>query len=160
MLDRQTDKKQLRATLRRICDLTSPNLPRLDDCRGEGRQNRSIPVLVTPWQDGVPVVEETTTALTKDISDSGVSLTLPGPFRVHEIAIGFWVPDDNYNAHAWFLLGVTRESVPIGGGFWGLGVDTVRPLGLSEVEELVPMVEKRLPPSRIETEPPSALIKD
>ena len=158
MFHNQNDQVQLRATLRRICDLTSPNLPRIDESRGEGRQNRCIPVLLTPWEDETPIVDETTTALTKDISDGGLSLTLPGPFRVQEIAIGFWVPDDDYQSHAFFLLGHTRESVPIGGGFWGLGIETIRPLRNTEVEELLPMVVKRLPPSKVETEPPSALI--
>ncbi len=153
-----SDQVQLQATLRRICDLTSPNLPRLDESRSEGRQNRIIPVLLTPWEDGIATVEETTTALTKDLSDSGLSLTLPGPFRVQEIALGFWVPDDEFASHAFFLLGHTRESVPIGGGFWGLGVETVRQLKHAEVEELIPLVEKRLPPSKLELEPPSALI--
>ena len=51
---RKQDQSQIQGYLRRICDRTSPNLPRLDESRGDSRQNRTFPILLTPWENGAP----------------------------------------------------------------------------------------------------------
>ena len=48
--------------------------------------------------------------------------------------------------------------IPIGGGFWALGIESIRLLTNSEFEPLVDLAKKRLEPQLVETEPPSALI--
>ena len=145
--------------LRRICDLTSPNLPRLDDSRGDDRHNRTIPVLLTPWENGMPVASEAATALTRDISDRGLSVTLSQAFHAEKVVVGFWLARDQ-GGGPWFFLGNTRQIVPIGGGFWGLGIEVIQRLNTrSEVAELLPLIRDLLPPKAIETAPPSALLR-
>jgi hypothetical protein len=160
VFEEKAKTSQIESRLRRICDLTSPNFPRLDDLRCEQRQNRTIPVLISPWEKGVPVVAETTTALTRDISERGISVTLPHPFRTKEIVVGFWLSEKHQN-DPWFFLGITRQNVPIGGGFWGLGIELVEQLCVSSepaIERLVSLARDHLPPRLNERHPASALL--
>ena len=154
------EQSRLQGYLRRICDLTSPNLPRQDEFRGHGRNNRSIPVLLTPWENGMPVVSETATALTKDVSDQGLCVITPQPFRCEQAVVGFWLPHvQDYSP--WFFRGLVRPNVPIGGGFWALGLEAVELLTVSrgsELARLLPLVTKLLPPKELETAPPSAMV--
>ncbi len=138
------EQNKAAAYLRRVCDLTSPNLPRFDDLRGDHRQNRTIPVLLTPWEDGRAIVTDSVTALTKDVSDRGLSLTLPAPFRAEEVVAGLWLPGAPDAGEPRFLLGLTRQNVPIGGGFWALGIETRRVLSATEAEPLLQLAKTRL----------------
>ena len=157
----KANKSRLESYLRRICDLTSPNLPRQDEFRGSDRQNRTIPVLVSPLENGVPVVEETTTALTKDVSNRGLSVTMPHPFRCDEAVVGFWLP--RVQDHSpWFFRSIVRPNIPIGGSFWALGLEAVEVLTIepqTEFGRLLPLIKELIPPKRIETTPLSALLK-
>ena len=146
--------------LRRICDLTSPNLPRLDDGRERIRQNRTLPVLLAPWEDGVPVVAEAATALTKNISDYGVSITMSQPFRAAEAVLGIWLTEVQ-GYEPWFFRGPIRLNVPIGGGFWGLGIEVIERLEVtagSQVAGLLTLAKELLPPRPVETSRPSDLL--
>jgi hypothetical protein len=152
---------QLQGYLRRICDLTSPNMPRLDDSRNQHRQNRTIPVLLVPWEDGAIVVSDAATALTRDISDNGLSVTLLHPFRAENIVVCFWLPRGE-TSDPWFFLGTTRQNVPIGGGFWSLGIELTEKLELSSesgTARLLPLAAELLPPRAIATAPASALVR-
>lgn len=154
------EQNQLQGYLRRILDLTSPNLPRQVEFRGHDRHNRSIPVVLTPWENGMPIVSETVTALSKDISDQGLSVIISQPFRCDEAVVGFWLPHvQDYDP--WFFRGLVRPNVPIGGGFWALGLEATELLTVSygsEVARLVPLVTKLLPPTALEKSPPSAMV--
>lgn len=153
------DGEQHHATryLRRICDATSPNMPRLDDSRGDTRQNRILAVLVTCWENDRPVPSESITALTRDISDRGISLTLPAPIRFEDIAVGFWLPKI-HGPEPWFFLGRVHQSTPIGGGFWSLGIEVKRLLSHAECQPMIPVAKKRLPAHAAPTDRPSALL--
>lgn len=78
------------------------------------RQNQTLPVLLTPWENGKPLIEESTMAITKDISDQGVSLILNQPFRDEQVVIGFW-PSTTHtsspNEESFFFLGDVRQNV-------------------------------------------------
>ena len=131
---------EVRGFLRQLVDLTSPNLSPLEgDARSEGRSNRALPVLLAPWQHGEPVVDESTYAITKDFSERGVSLTLPQPFRAAEVVVGLWLESPR------FVLGEIRQSTPLGGGFWQLGVeltDFLEPAEYPQIESLVPLAAR------------------
>ena len=133
---------EAQALLRRIGDLTSPNLPRLDDVRGDTRQNRTLPVLLAPWGRDGAEVRAAMTALTRDISDRGMSVTLPMPVRVQEVAVGLWLK--RRDCEPWFFLGSVRHNVAIGGGFWALGIEIMRRLESSETAELSQVLHERL----------------
>jgi hypothetical protein len=130
-------KNELQQLLRRAMDLTSPNHPpRKGEMRWEERSNRTIPVLLSPWANGKPLVDEHTVALSKDLSSQGVALVLPQPFRAEQVVLGFWLelmPE--------FILGKVRQNASLGGGFWQLGVELTERLPLADhkvLESLVP----------------------
>ena len=156
MFFKQDPQLQIQTRLRRICNATVPNLPCIDDCRGDSRQNRTIPVLLVPWEGKSANTNDAATALTRDISDRGISVTLPGPFRVDQLVVGFWLPQ--ILESPFFFLGAARQTVPIGGGFWALGIEATQELSGSEVEPLMELIKQILPPQSLETEPPSALL--
>jgi len=93
--------------------------------------------LLAPY-DGVEVrVDELTHAVTKDVSSQGLALVLPQPFRAEQVVVGFWS-----ESHTHFVSGQVRQNVPLGGGFWQLGVELTALLDLSEhpdIKRLVPL---------------------
>ena len=146
---------KLQSSLRRICDRTSPNLPRQIEFRGHNRQNRSVPILLAPWENGEPVVSEATTALTKDISDQGLSVVLSQPFQCDEVIVGLLLPRDS-DTTSWFFRGKVRSNVQIGGGFWALGIEVVERLTShsgSSLEELLPLTARLVPPRTFPSPP-------
>ena len=122
--------------MRRALDKSSPNLPRWEgESRWESRSNRTIPVLLIPYAEGELSVPEMTTALTKNLSSQGLALVLHQPFRADQVVVGFWgdgEPD--------FLLGKVRQNVPLGGGFWQLGLELTERLCPADCPALQPLV--------------------
>jgi len=132
--------------LRHLVDLSSPNLPPLEgDARAQARSNRALPALLTPWEHAQPVVDESTYALTKDVSDRGLSLVLGQPFKSFEVAVGLWVDSPR------FVLGEVRQNVPLGGGFWQIGVELTGLLDCAQypqIQSLMPLASRLVPGAR------------
>jgi hypothetical protein len=159
--DRSKRKNDVEKLLRRVSDLTVPNQSPWDgDFRAEHRLNRSLPVLLVPWENGAARTDECATAVTKDISGQGLSLILRQPFRGQEVVIGFWLatlhesaPDSDPE----FLLGEVRQNVEIGGGFWQIGVLLTERLAPShkEIRRLAPIAARLVPPSGLSRVAPS-----
>ena len=137
---------EVRGFLRHLVDLSSPNLPPLEgDSRSQPRSNRALPVLLAPWEHAQPVVDESTYALTKDISDRGLSLVLGQPFKSLEVVVGLWLDSPR------FVLGDVRQNVPIGGGFWQIGVELTELLEAvdhPQIQTLVPLATRLVPSAR------------
>ena len=148
-------KKQIRmwSTIGHIIDLTNPSLFNLDpNARIFNRSNRSIPVVIAPWEGGEPVTEDATTGITKDICEQGVGVILPQPFKTDQVLVGFWPPASHRMAgknRPTFVVGSLRHNVQIGGGFWQLGI---------QFTELADQTETAgFPVSRIKSSPFSPL---
>ena len=78
--------------IRRLCDLTSPNLGNTFVAgRTENRYNRTIPTVLSPWEDEQAIVDESIVGLTSDVADRGVSLVFHQPFRAESVVVGYWV---------------------------------------------------------------------
>ncbi|MEN6495314.1 MAG: hypothetical protein ABFD16_13625 [Thermoguttaceae bacterium] len=143
MFSFKTQKKQVgvHQLLRRAMNATSPNHPPTQgESRWEDRSNRTIPVLLAPYADGQPIGDEHTIALTKNLSSQGVALVLPQPFRAEQVLIGFWL-----DARPEFVLGHVRQNVPLGGGYWQLGVELTErtgPATCPAIESLVPLTAR------------------
>jgi len=138
--------------LRRIVDTTCPNLPPPGgDSRSDDRHNRTLPVLLAPWEDGGPLVNESSMALTKDFSDLGLALVLHQPFRAEEVVIVFRLASDpqrELGSTLYFVLGTVRRNTSIGGGFWQLGIQLKELLNRGDwpqLEPLVPITSALLP---------------
>lgn len=115
---------ELHSHLRRVADLTVPNLQlsSTESPRSETRYNRRIPVLICPWEHGKLVLDDGAFALAADLSDNGVGLVMHQPYRCCEVVVGFWVPSSDIE-EPWYFLGQSHRNVSIGGGFWTLGVE-------------------------------------
>ncbi len=133
--------------IRQVVDLTAPNLPpREGESRSENRSNRSLPALLAPWEDGQPMVDETGYALTKDCSDRGLALVLQQPFKAEQVVIGLWLESPR------FCLAEVRQNVPLGGGFWQLGLElteVVDPADHPELEALLPLASRLTPRAKV-----------
>lgn len=128
--------------VRRICDLTTPNLPNVASVdRSENRSNRTIPTLICPWDAGHPAVEECTTCLTGDLSDRGARLILMRRLHVEQVVLGYWI-DSVDMPEPWFFLAEARRCHPAGGGFWNLGVEFTQLASDAYREELMPLKEQ------------------
>ena len=108
--------------IRRICDLTTPNLATKDTGRSEDRFNRTIPTLMCPWEDGHPLLADLTVCLTSDLGDRGVGLVLTEPCHAESVLIGYWIGSSKMCEPS-FFLGEVQRNQPIGGGFWILGIE-------------------------------------
>ena len=142
-------KLDLEQCVRRLADTTTPNIHLIeDDARQSSRQNRVLPTLLVPWENGELLVDESATVLTKDISDHGIGLVLNQPFHALEVLIGLWLVDEEC---PWFFRGIARQNSPIGGGFWVLGIELAEVVHLDQlphVEVLLSLVHKLLPAER------------
>jgi hypothetical protein len=158
--NRRKQQIRLRSFFGRLIDLTSPNLsPVQGEARADDRYNRTVPVLVTPWENGGLVIDESVNGLTKDISDQGLAVTLQRAVQWKEVVIGFWLPSSPHVAASsgpTFALGEVRQKFHLGGGYWQLGISVTRLLEVSdmaEIERLVPLAANLLPPGDREPAP-------
>jgi hypothetical protein len=141
---RRRQHVEVHKLVRRFIDHSSPNQsPTSGDARWEDRSNRTLPVLLVPYDGAEACVDELTHAVTKDLSSQGLALVLPQPFRAEQVVIGFWS-----EAHTHFVLGRVRQNVPLGGGFWQLGVELTALVDLwehPEIQRLVPLAVRLAP---------------
>jgi hypothetical protein len=121
-----TDQKSINDLLpyiRRMCDLTTPNLTRKSlSGRSENRYNRAIPTLLSPWRNSKPVLQGTLVCLTCDLADRGVGLIVNQACQLKTVVVGYWIPSAEMT-EPWFFLGEVRRSQEIGGGYWSMGVE-------------------------------------
>lgn len=108
--------------IRRICDLTTPNVATTFAGRSEDRFNRTIPTLLCPWEHERPLVDESCICITSDLANRGIRLVLNQPFRAESVVLGYWMDSDEMR-EPWFFLGEIRRNQPIGGGFWAVGIE-------------------------------------
>ena len=138
---------EVHSVLRRVMDESSPNRPPEEgDSRWEDRSCRTIPVVLAPYDDGRPIVDEATIALTKDISSQGMALVLTHPFRAGQVVVGIRQED-----HLECLLGEIRQNAPLGAGFWQIGIELIEHLMPTEhpgLSALAPLAQKLKAPSR------------
>jgi hypothetical protein len=112
----------VQSRLRRIGDLTVPNRSSYSFLRTANRHNRTIPTLVCTWGKSGPEIEDSTTAITKDIGDEGVGLLVaPLPLSETEVLLAYLLPGGVMNG-PWFFRGKIQHTTAIGGGFWSQGV--------------------------------------
>lgn len=153
--EKRRRQQELDRHWRRIRDLTCPSTSPLDgDSRTHDRHNRSLPTLLAPWVDGTFSSNECTFAITKDMSDHGLAILLPQPFRATEVLVGFWIVSPHHppsDSSPFFAIGEVRQNVSIGGGFWQLGISLTRLLSDPDLfSRLKPLAARLLPKSAIE----------
>lgn len=108
--------------IRRICDLTTPNLITTAEERSEDRFNRTIPTLVCPWSGKQPLVDQCAVSLTSDLADRGIRLVHSQPITSQQVVVGYWIESDEM-PEPWYFLGNVRRVQAMGGGFWAIGIE-------------------------------------
>jgi hypothetical protein len=130
--------------IRRIIDGSSPNLLlQRENTRWEDRSNRTIPVLLVPMAGTEIRTDEATVAVTKNLSSQGLAQVLPQPVWAEGVIIGLW-----NDGQAEYVRGEIRQNVPIGGGFWQLGIELFERMLVAEtpsLQSLLPMAERLEP---------------
>lgn len=127
---------EIHRVIRRLINASTPNRIPLDgESRWELRSNRTIPVLLVPYDHNELSVGEHAYALTKNLSSQGLALVLHQPFRAEQVVVGFWASDQPH-----FVSGMVRQSVPLGGGFWQIGVETTELLSTASLPDLARLV--------------------
>jgi hypothetical protein len=119
LFHKRKNTNEVQRLIRRAMDVSAPKMV-LEDCeeRADSRVMRAMPVILAPWEDDRPKIDEHTIALTKDLSSLGLAVVLPQPFRAEEVVIGLLIEDQPFYVRAW-----VRHNVPLGGGFWQLGLE-------------------------------------
>ncbi|HVX14653.1 MAG TPA: hypothetical protein VHC22_25925 [Pirellulales bacterium] len=136
---------QVRRVIRRLINASTPNrIPLQGEARWELRANRTIPVLLVPYDNNEFSVGEMAYALTKNLSSQGLALVLHQPLRASQVIVGIWS-----NAEAHFVAGNVRQTVALGGGFWQIGVETTEVLSVADSPDLLRLLPwtARLDPS-------------
>lgn len=145
--------------VRRLCDLTAPNLATLlgeGGERTENRYNRTIPTLLAPWLHERATREKCMVGLTSDVADRGIGLVLSQPIRADSVVVGYWISRE-VMPRPWFFLGNLRRNQPIGGGFWKVGIELTEFANADHAENLAvlePVAAKLLPPTAASTAQP------
>ncbi len=144
---------EVRDLLARLINQTAPNLGTLEgDDRRDSRSNRTLPVILVVWENGRPNPKETTSVVTKDVSDRGISVVLRAPLRVDKLVVALFVPrerQDPRTGEPAFALAEVRQHCGLGGGFWQTGLEFTELLSVAkypELEQIVPLVTKLTPP--------------
>ncbi|HVA46110.1 MAG TPA: PilZ domain-containing protein [Pirellulales bacterium] len=135
----------LNRIIRRLINASTPNrIPLQGESRWELRANRTMPVLLVPYDANELSIGEQAYALTKNLSGQGLALVLHQPLRAEQLVVAFWSNDEPH-----FFAGTVRQSVPLGGGFWQIGVETSKLLSMSDCPDLQRLVPwaARLDPS-------------
>jgi len=89
----------------------------MDGPRSESRVPMVGVVLVIPMVNDEPAIGQAFTAITKEVSTTGMSLVLSEPRGLDEVIVGVrWEGDMTY------LRAVAKHLNPLGGGFFQLGL--------------------------------------
>ena len=96
------------------------------DRRRQCRYTRVSPVVLVPFEDGNLETDSSIFGLSRDLSDSGMSILSPTVVDHIECVIGMVNPTDDEDScsstNCLFLRGSIRGSRAIGGGYWQLGL--------------------------------------
>jgi hypothetical protein len=137
---RRAKNEAVHKVIRQFLDAVNPDLAVFDDdARWHHRSHRTAPVLLVPYDDELSP-HEACYALTKNLSVRGLALVLPQPFRARRVAVAFW-----FEEQAHFVSGEVRQNVPLGGGFWQLGVEVTQvldPAECGDVKRLLPLATR------------------
>ncbi len=116
-------RQELQRLVQRLINLTTPNYTKLElESRQQSRANRSLPVLLVPWEEDGPQIEEAFYAVTKDLVASGVCVVLHQPVHHDQFLLAFWDHGPIY------ALGHSRHLEHLGGPFWQMGLELLQRL--------------------------------
>ena len=121
-----------------VLKLVNNNCPglksHLEGPRVDSRVNLVVVVMIIPIQEQKLQLPRTITAVTKDFSNTGVSVVLDQPCQVDEAVLGFC-----FEGEMTFVRGQAKHRDPVGGGFHQLGFQLFEIVSPGEYPELASM---------------------
>ena len=115
-----------------------PNLHLADEeLRLESRVNLTLVVLVVPVKDGKVQIDQTLVTVSKDFSNTGVSLVLSEPHALDEVVLGF-----QRRGSVTFIRAKAKHLSPMGAGFFKLGLKLHEVLASDEYPELSDLADR------------------
>ena len=108
--------------LRRLLDLTVPNPPVASEYRSGRRHNRSLPILLGPFDPDGQNQDDFQFAMTKDIVDFGLGIITTNELAMEEVTFAVWIPADDTTA-PYYFRGTVQSCAPMGGPFWQVGIE-------------------------------------
>ncbi|MFT5302350.1 MAG: hypothetical protein ACI87E_001304 [Mariniblastus sp.] len=89
--------------IRRIIDLTTPNMPTVNDGRNARRYNRSISVVIADWDpEKGPDLSRLGFGFTIDLSDTGFALLTQFVPQTPDNIVGFYLPHTEIGEPSYF----------------------------------------------------------
>lgn len=77
--------------IRKIIDLTTPNLTMSNDMRHSRRYNRCLPVVFSPWSVKGHDPDQIGIGVTSDLSDDGFSIITQADMIYNELVVAFFL---------------------------------------------------------------------
>ena len=114
--------------------------------RMDSRVNLMLVVTIIPVVDGQIQVRNAFAAVTREFSNTGVSVVLDQPQGLDQAVIGL-----RFEGQLTFLLGEVKHLDPMGGGFYQMGfqlTEVVSPADYPELESIVAPLSASMRSSR------------
>ncbi|MBN2217017.1 MAG: hypothetical protein JW719_06545 [Pirellulales bacterium] len=108
-----------------------------EELRLESRINLTVVVLVVPIKDGQPRIDECLVTVSKEFSNTGLSLVLAEPFSLDEVILGF-----QRRGSTTFLRAKAKHLSPMGAGFFQLGFKLLEVLATDAYPELETLADR------------------
>ena len=127
------DRKQhlVASSLSRIINQSTHELEyTTGDARSKRRYHRSLPVLIGPWVAGEVDLDELTVAITNNISEQGIAVSVPKAWSQTAVLCGFWCET------ALFLRGNVKHRFHLGANFWQIGIELKSKFRFAELPNL------------------------
>ena len=128
------DRKQheVASALSRIINQSTHELEyATGDGRSKRRYHRTLPVLIGTWVGGEVQLDELTVAITNNVSEHGVAVSVPKPWIHADVLCGFWCET------ALFLRGCVKHRLQLGAHFWQIGIEFKSCVRSAELPNLV-----------------------
>ena len=125
--------------IRKIIDLSTPNLTRSNDARMARRYNRCLPVIISPWNRKKPNLDQIAIGITSDISDGGFAIITQAEIEHEQFVVGFFLADSM--DVPWYFLADVRIQKEIVPGFNKMGMEIAEFLNENRRKVTMPLDE-------------------
>jgi hypothetical protein len=109
--------------IRKIIDLTTPNLTLSNDLRLSRRYNRCLPVAFSPWSKKGHDPERIGIGITSDLSDQGFAIITQGEMVSPELVVAFYI--DGEMDEPWYFHATVRTNRCLLASFNLVGLEVV-----------------------------------
>jgi hypothetical protein len=117
--------------MRRLVDVTTPNVSMVEEMRMERRYNRTLPVMVAPSVKGRPDGNALSHAVSHDFSDRGLAIISSTPLSGEEFFVSVWPMSKAFDEPL-HLKCALCSCHPISTVFWSCGFSVLEIMNLHQ----------------------------